>query len=93
MGCDVSVGDSNNHSVLRRVVFVLLLEDQTLTGIVVGSSLYLLEKKGIKFIFLLYFLLKEAGHLGSSVTSSPLEFNLKALEVSLILDYFDISLK
>ena len=39
LGDDVSVGDSSDQSVLGGVVLILILEDQSLSGIVVGFSL------------------------------------------------------
>ena len=36
---DVGVGATDDQPVLRGVVFVLVLDDKTLAGIVVGSSL------------------------------------------------------
>ena len=36
---DVGVGTADDQPVLRGVVFVLVLDDQTLAGVVVGSSL------------------------------------------------------
>ena len=36
---DVGVGAADNQPVLGGVVFVLVLDDQTLAGVVVGSSL------------------------------------------------------
>jgi cytochrome b subunit of formate dehydrogenase len=36
---NVAVGDANNKSVFVSVVFVLVLSDQSLTGIVVGLTL------------------------------------------------------
>lgn len=36
---DVAVGETNDHAVLGRIVLVLGLGDQALTGIVVGLTL------------------------------------------------------
>ena len=38
---NVLVGETNNHSVLRRVVLVLGLNHQALASIVVGLALYI----------------------------------------------------
>ena len=40
---DLSVGESSNQSVFWGVVFVLVLGDQSLSGIVVSFALYLNE--------------------------------------------------
>ena len=48
LGCDVFVGESNNHSVFWCVVFVLLLKDQTLPGIVVSLTLLTKIKENLK---------------------------------------------
>ena len=57
---DVFVGTSHNHTILGRIVLVLVLNDETFTGIVVGLAL-----------------------------TSPPEFHLVTLEISLALDHFD----
>ena len=64
LATDVFVRKSNNHTVLRRVVLVLVLYNKTTTSIVVGLSL-----------------------------TTPAELDLKPLEVSLVLDNFNKSLK
>jgi hypothetical protein len=33
---DLRVGESDNESVLGRVVFILILDDQSLSGIIIG---------------------------------------------------------
>ena len=40
LGDDVSVGETNNKSVLWRVVLVLGLNNKTLSGVVISLSFY-----------------------------------------------------
>lgn len=61
---DVLVGQTYNQTIFGCIVFVLVLEDQTFAGIVIGFTL-----------------------------TTPAEFDLVALEVLLVLDYFDETLK
>ena len=61
---DVLVGQTYDQTILGCIVFVLILEDQAFTGIVIGFTL-----------------------------TTPAEFNLVALEVLLVLDYFNETLK
>merc|ERR1719312_1679572 len=58
---DVLVGNPDDHAVLGGVVFILVLDDKTFAGIVVGLSL-----------------------------TAPAELDLEPLEVSLVLDHFDV---
>lgn len=39
LGDDVAVGDTNDHSVFGSVVLILRLDNQTLSGIIVGLTL------------------------------------------------------
>jgi len=61
---DVSIGEANNQTVLGSVVFVLVLNDESLTCIVVSFSL-----------------------------ATPLEFNLEPLEILLVFNNFNKTLK
>jgi hypothetical protein len=70
--------NANNKSVFVSVVFVLVLGDQSLTGIVVGLTL-------CDRIFNIYF----NQNYFILITSSSSVFNLEALEVSLVLDNFN----
>ena len=44
---DIFVSESNNQTVLWGVVLVLILDDKTLTGIVVRFAFYIMQKKNI----------------------------------------------
>lgn len=38
LACDVFVGQTDDQTILRRVIFVLVLDNQTFTGVVVGFT-------------------------------------------------------
>lgn len=56
LGNNVTVGDTDDHAVLGRVVFVLILDDKPFTRIVISSSLttpFKLDLKALEVRFVL----------------------------------------
>ena len=85
---DISVGNSDNQSILWCIVLVFLLDNQALSGIVVSLSLCKIKKQKIK----IRLELSISVFMTRGLTSAPLELDLETFEVSLILDHFYKSL-
>jgi len=76
----ISVSEPDDQTILRSVVFVLVLGDQPLPSTIVSPALYSIA------------LLKLHTKLYNDIvvpTSAPPKLNLVPLEVSLIFDHFD----
>ena len=86
LNANVLVGETGHNAVLRCVVFVLVLGDQTLARLIVGLSLCKNQKK---------LTWKKGGNLEreKSLTPSSTEFHLEPLEVRLALDNLDENLQ
>ena len=86
LNADVLVGETGDDAVLRCVVFVLVLGDQTLARLIVGLSLCKNHKK-------LTWKRGESLEREKSLTPSSTEFHLEPLEVRLALDNLDENLQ
>ena len=81
---DIFVCESHDHPVLGSVVFVLVLNTEALSGIIISNTLYNNEPS-LAYRQLAYTLYSDHKQL----TTPPLELDLKALEVRFVLNNLD----